>query len=808
MKISYNWLNDFLKTDLSIEKLADLLTDIGLEVEGLTATGVKKEDLNGFVVGKVVSCEKHPNADKLSLTQVDIGSGELQQIVCGAPNITEGLTVPVATIGTVIKDDKGNQFTVKKAKLRGESSNGMICSKKELRIGNDESGIWEMDDEFSAGQLLSDVIETNSDTLIEIGLTPNRADAMSHLGVARDAYAAMKARKIKAEFFAPKTQDFPISKNVNPINIEVKDTDLCPRFTGVYIKDVQVKDSPNWLQDRLKTIGITPKNNIVDATNYILHSLGQPLHAYDSDKLSGNKIIVDSAKGNEKIETLDNETREINKKELLIYDAEKPIGIAGVMGGLETSVSNSTKNIFIESAYFNSISVRKTAKAHGINSDSSFRFERGIDPNFTLKALKIATDLIMKIAGGEIIGDFEDLYSNKIKDFDIVLKISKLNNLTGIRFHKERIKEILELLEIDVISEGTDFIEVKVPPYRVDVQREVDLTEEIMRIHGFNNINSNEKLSTSIVSGEGYKTDKIENSLADMLVSQGFFEAMNISIYNPIYDEWLNYNDGKSIPLANALSSDLSSMRRSLLPGLLENTDYNIKRKAESIKLFEFGNTYTKNENTYKEQKTLALALSGNMFSQHWKIKNRKVSLNDLKGQIEQLFKRLKISNLVARPNDDSNYNNALDLIYNNQVLATLGKVSNKLTKKFDIDQEVFYAEINVQKLLNLYNSYDTLMVSKAPKFPSVKRDLALLIDKKTSYQEIRDLILESNNKIIDVNLFDVYEGDKLPDNKKSYAISINMQDLEKTMIDKEIDKIMNKIINQLKNNLKAELRK
>lgn len=808
MKISYNWLKDFIKTDLSIEKLADLLTDIGLEVEGLTTTGVTKEDLNGFVVGKVVSCKKHPNADKLSLTQVDIGSGELQQIVCGAPNIAEGLTVPVATIGTVIKDDKGNQFTIKKAKLRGETSNGMICSKKELRIGSDESGIWEMNDKFSAGQLLSDVIDTNSDTLIEIGLTPNRADAMSHFGVARDAFAAMKARKIKAEFLAPKTIDLPTSENANPINIEVKDVDLCSRFTGVYIKNVQVKDSPNWLQDRLKTIGITPKNNIVDATNYILHSLGQPLHAYDSDKLSGNKIIVDSAKGNEKIETLDNETREINKGELLIFDAEKPIGIAGVMGGLETSVSNSTKNIFIESAYFNSVSVRKTAKAHGINSDSSFRFERGIDPNFTLKALKFAADLIMKIAGGEIVGNFEDLYSNKINDFEIVLKINKLNNLTGVRFHKERIKEILELLEIDIISEGTDFIEVNVPPYRVDVLREVDLIEEIMRIHGFNNINSNEKLSTSIVSGEGYKTEKIENSLADMLVAQGFFEAMNISIYNPVYDEWLSYDDGKSIPLANALSSDLSSMRRSLLPGLLENTDYNIKRKAESIKLFEFGNTYTKNENSYKEQKTLALVLSGNMFSEHWEIKNRKVSLNDLKGQIEQLFKRLKISNLVAKPNDDSNYNHALDLIYNNKVLATLGKVSKKLSKKFDIEQEVFYAEIKVQKLLDLYNSQDSLIVSKTPKFPSVKRDLALLIDKKTSYQEIRDLIFASNNKIIDVNLFDVYEGDKLPDNKKSYAISINLQDLEKTMTDKEIDKIMNKIINQLKNNLKAELRK
>lgn len=808
MKISHQWLSDFLKTDLSIQKISDILTDIGLEVEGVEQTGISKTDLEGFVVGKVLTCEKHPNADKLKVTTVDLGNGNIQQIVCGAPNVGEGQNVPVATIGTKIKDDKGGSFTIKKAKLRGEESNGMICSKKELKVSEDNSGIWVMNEDLKPGTPLHEVIKPNTDYVYEIGLTPNRADAMSHYGVARDVYAALKAKKLNAEFFDLKNDLELKSNNENKVSVNVEDTDLCPRYSGVYIENVEVKPSPLWLQNRLKAIGLSPKNNIVDITNYILHSLGQPMHAFDADKLNGNAIIVKKSEKGTKFTTLDGVERVLNGEELMIYDKNNPIGIAGVMGGLDSSVTTNTKNIFLESAYFSPVSVRKTAKQHTINSDSSFRFERGIDPNFCAKALENAIKLILENAGGEIVGNIIDLYPHKIEPFNVVLKYRNVDRILGERLHREKIKEILELLEIKVLTENNDVLELQVPPYRVDVQREIDVIEDILRIYGYNNIQLKEKVSTSIVPGEGFLNQKITESISDLLIAQGFNEAMNISMYKKEYNDWLGLKEDESVELINSLSKDLSTMRRSLLPSLLESIDYNIKRKASNIKLFEFGKSYKKDNNTYKETPTLALVVTGNINNERWVEKQKEVSFFYLKGIVEQILRKLKIEDIALEELDLDYYNQALSYKVNGDSLVHIANISNKLLNKFDVSQPVYYAEFNMDLLFELYSKNKGVKFKPLSKFPSVRRDLALLINKETGYNEIEKVVLNCDSTHIkSVNLFDVYEGDKLPKDKKSYAISIQLQDENKTMNDSQIDAIMNKIIKELAKQLNIELR-
>ncbi|MXV38536.1 phenylalanine--tRNA ligase subunit beta [Flavobacteriaceae bacterium Ap0902] len=807
MKISHNWLKDFIKTDLSDDKISEILTDIGLEVEGIAHVGISKEDLENFVVGEVVSCEKHPNADKLKITEVNLGS-ETVQIVCGAPNVALGQKVPVAKPGAIIKDDKGGAFKIKKAKLRGEVSNGMICSKKELRISHDHAGIWVMDTELMPGTPLSEILDTSTDAVFEIGLTPNRADAMSHFGVARDLHVALKARKLNSVYQKPEIKEIPKSTAKNPIEVEIKDSELCPRYAGLYIKNVKVEESPLWLQKRLQSIGLFPKNNVVDITNYILHHVGQPMHAFDADKIKGNKIIVSTASKGSKFHTLDKAERTLNGNELMIQDAHSNLAIAGVMGGLESAVNNETANIFLESAYFNPVSVRKTSKAHAINSDSSFRFERGIDPHFTVKALKLAANLILEIAGGEIVGEIADNYPKPINNFTAVLQYRKVDQLLGERLHRNTIKDILKLLEIDIISETPTSLELEIPAYRVDVRREADLIEEILRIYGYNSLLGNEKVSFSIVPGEGFEKDKIINTLADSLVALGFNEAMNLSMYNEELNQLFGFEDDQSIPILNALSSDLSVLRRSLYPALLKNVDYNLKRKQEQIKFFELGNTYQKKGDEFIEDQVLTMVVSGSQHAVHWDNPEKEVDIFYLKGIINHLLSKFKLNDIQWEEHQDVFSVYTLKGFIHNKEIVKLGSFNKETLKRFDIDQVVYFAEINLENFINTYLNRKETVFKELSKFPQVKRDLALLIDKQITYQTIVETIHELNNPLIkSVDLFDVYEGDKLPADKKSYAISLVLLDENKTMKDKQIDEIMNQVIKILKKELNVELR-
>ncbi|AFL98331.1 phenylalanine--tRNA ligase subunit beta [Ornithobacterium rhinotracheale] len=808
MKISHQLLSDFLKTDLNVEKVSAILTDTGLEVEGVEKTGVAKEDLEGFVVGKVLTCEQHPNADKLKVTTVDLGNGNIQQIVCGAPNIAAGQNVPVATVGTVIKDDKGNSFTIKKAKLRGEESNGMICSQKELRISEDNSGIWVMDESLVAGTPLSEIIEESVDYVYEIGLTANRADAMSHFGVARDAYAAMKSKKLNASFEQPNTELEISSKEKSPIEVKVEDAELCPRYAGIYIKGVKVAPSPQWLQQRLKAIGLSPKNNLVDATNYVLHGLGQPMHAFDADKIAGNTIIVKKATEGEKFTTLDEVERTLSGDDLMICNANEPMCIAGVMGGKDSAVSETTQNIFLESAYFNPVSVRKTAKSQTINSDSSFRFERGIDPNYCVKALHFAVKLIQEIAGGEVVGQIIDVYPTPIEGFDVLLQYRNVERILGERLHREKIKEILELLDIEIISETDGTLELKVPAYRVDVQREIDVIEDILRIYGYNNIQINEKVSSSIVAGEGFLDHKVSEGISDLLITHGFNEAMNLSMYKKEYNDWLGFSEKNSVTLINSLSQDVSTMRRSLLPSLLSNLDYNIKRRNSNIKLFEFGKSYRVENGKYIETPHLALAVTGDVAGENWHEKSRSVSFFYLKGVVEQILEKFKAQNTKGAELKKDYFTYALNYLLNEESLVYVAEVNKDLLKKFDIDQPVFYAEFGMEAFYKNYEENKGMKFKSLPKFPSVRRDLALLLNTDTSYEAVKECVEACDTTHIkDVNLFDVYQGDKLPEGKKSYAISLQLQDEEKTMNDKQIDAIMKKVIKVLQDKLNAELR-
>lgn len=809
MKISYNWLKDFINTELSSTEIAEILTDIGLEVEGIENKGISIEDLDKFVVGEVISCENHPNADKLKVTQVDLGDGVIEQIVCGAPNVAKGQKVPVATSGAIIKDENGNEFQIKKVKLRGESSNGMICSKKELRLSDDHDGIWVMDESLTPGTPLSDVIETSNETIFEIGLTPNRADAMSHFGVARDLFAALKSRNYKAKIQYPTFDKIKTTKKDNPIKVEVLDSENCPRYAGIFMKNIQVSDSPQWLQNRLKSIGLTPVNNVVDITNFVLHSLGQPMHAFDADKIHGNKIIVQSnVYETNHFQTLDKTERKLQGNELLICDSEKPIAIAGVMGGLETSVTHETKNIFLESAYFNPVSVRKTSKQHQINSDSSFRFERGIDPNITLKAIEMAVALIVENAQGKVQGEIFDHYPTPLSNHRVALYFNNVNRLIGEEISRKEIIKILELLEIEILNRHEEYLILDVPAYRVDVQREADVIEEILRIYGFNKIDTPKKMSFSIVSGNGFPEDQMENSIADMLVNQGFYEAMNLSMYPKKFNENLGFEDDKSIDVLNSLSADLAVMRRSLLPGLLENISFNVKRKKEQIKLFEFGKSYVKIKSHFKENKSLGIIISGQWTAENWQLKQENVNASHLKGILQQILTRFNLRDYQLETSQNSFEENGISYWVANKKIAQLSKISKNVLKKFDVQQDVFYAEIDIEEIYKLKNKQGRLKYKTISKFPAVRRDLALLLDKSVSYQEVKNLVLKSETNFIrSINLFDVYEGDKLENNKKSYAISIILQDENKTMNDLQIDQIMKKIINTLKSELNAELR-
>lgn len=808
MKISYNWLKQFIKTDWDAEKTGDLLTDLGLEVEGISTYQSIKGGLKGIVVGEVVSCEQHSNADKLRVTKVDIGTGEHIQIVCGAPNVAQGQKVPVATIGTVLYDAEGNDFKIKKGKIRGEESHGMICAEDELGLGKGHDGIMVLDKKLKPGTPCAEVFNIENDQVFEIGLTPNRSDAMSHFGTARDLKAGLFQQGHNLELISPSVSDFHIDSRTLKIDAEVEDNQLAPRYCGLTISGLTIAESPAWLQNRLKAIGLTPKNNIVDITNYVLHELGQPLHAFDAIKVKGSKIQVKTLPAGTKFTTLDGVDRELHQDDLMICNAEEPMCIAGVLGGLNSGVTEHTTSIFLESAYFNPVSIRKTAKRHALNTDASFRFERGIDPNITEYALKRAALLIQEIAGGEITSGIEDLYPNKIEDFQVFLSFENTTKLIGQEIPKETIKSILTSLDIKVNSVTEGGLGLTIPSYRTDVQREADIIEEILRVYGYNNIEFSNKLNATMSHASKFDDHKLQNVIANQLIAQGFNEMMANSLTTANYTELSEQiNNEHNVQMLNPLSNDLAVMRQSLLFSGLEAISYNINRKQQNLKFFEFGKTYHQYESGYVENKHLSILITGNRNSESWTNTSRESDFFYLKGIIEQLFSRLGLTKLKVSPIKTDVLSEGIALSLGKTKLVEFGIVKRHILKSFGISQEVLFADINWDNVIEVAK-FNKIKFTPITKYPEVKRDFALLLDDKITFEEIHTIAKQSEKKLLkEVSLFDVYQGKNLPAGKKSYAVSFSLQDNEKTLTDKQIDKIMSKLQNSFEKQLGAELR-
>jgi len=808
MKISYNWLKQFIKLPNDPEETGYLLTDLGLEVEGINNFQSVKGGLQGIVVGHVLSCVPHPNADRLKLCKIAIGEGEELQIVCGAPNIKAGQNVPVATIGTTLYDEKGEAWQIKKGKIRGEASNGMVCSESELGLGMSHDGIMVLAKGLTPGTAVAEIFQVENDQVFEIGLTPNRADAMSHWGVARDLKAGYQQQNLSLELITPSVSGFHVDSRSLRIPIHVEDSNLAPRYCGVTISGVSVKESPKWLQNRLKAIGIKPKNTIVDATNYVMHELGQPLHAFDAEKIVGNEIHVKTLKAGTKFTTLDEVERELHEEDLMICDTEKPLCIAGVFGGINSGVSKTTTKLFLESAYFNPVSIRKTAKRHGLNTDASFRFERGIDPNITEYALKRVSLLIIEISGGEITSEIDDRYFKKIEDFQVFLTFKKVNKLIGQNLEEETIKSILASLDIRVNNVTETGMGLTIPSYRVDVQREADVIEEILRVYGYNNIETGTKLNASISNSGRFEDYKLQNLIANQLVGQGFYETMANSLTTPSYIKLSEQlKEEQNVVMLNPLSQDLSVMRQSLLFSGLEAVSYNINRKQTDLKLFEFGKTYHNYESGRIENKHLSLFVTGNKFAENWNSDSRRGSFFYIKGIIERIFERLGISSLKTGEVRADVFSEGVSFSAGKTKLVEFGVVIKSLTKHFGIQQEVLFADFNWDLIQETAKSQKTVFKS-IPKFPAVRRDFALLVDNKIDYKQIEEIANQTEKRLLQsVNLFDVYQGEKLPEGKKSYAISFKFQDEHNTLTDKQVDKIMQKLQQRFEKDLQAELR-
>ena len=808
MKISYNWLKQFLQTDWEVNKTSELLTDLGLEVEGVETIESIKGSLEGVVVGEVLTCIQHPNADRLKLTTVNLGSGDPVQIVCGAPNVAEGQKVPVATIGTTLYDDSGSGFKIKKGKIRGEESHGMICAEDELGLGTSHEGILILDDQLKPGTKAADVFNIEIDKVFEIGLTPNRADAMSHYGVARDFRAGLIQHGINLELISPSVSDFQVDERRLRIDVEVDKKESAPRYCGISIVDVEVKDSPEWIQNRLKSIGLTPKNNIVDITNYVLHELGQPLHAFDAEKIEGNKVVVKTLKPGTKFTTLDGVERELHSEDIMICDAaSNPLCIAGVFGGIHSGVTEKTTSIFLESAYFNPVSIRKTAKRHALNTDASFRFERGIDINFTKYALKRAAILIKEYSNGKIASDVMDFYPEKMEDFQVFFSYDNAFRLIGQEIDKETIKNILASLEIKISSETEAGLGLTIPSFRVDVQREADIIEEILRVYGYNNIKFSHKLNSSI-SFNSNKDTIVENVVANHLTSLGFNETMANSLTKEDYISFSeNLKTEFNVSMLNPLSNDLKVLRQSLLFSGLESISYNLNRKNNSLKLYEFGKTYHKYEHGYQEDKHLTIFISGARTKETWTSPSQNSDFFYLKGIIISILERIGVSNLKTSPIKSDVFSEGIVFSLGKKKLVEFGVVTKQIRKEFGIKQEVLFADFDWSTILSISGN-KKIKVSNLTKFPSVKRDLALLLDEKVTFKELYDLAFQSERNLLkNVDLFDVYQGDKLPEGKKSYAVSFVLQDKNKTLEDRQIDKIMQKLQQSFEKNLEAVLR-
>jgi len=809
MKISYKWLQEYLPIDLDIEKTSEILTDLGLEVEGVEVVESIKGSLKGVVVGKVLTCEKHPNADRLKVTTVDLGNGEPVQIVCGAPNVDKGQKVPVATVGTTLYDEKGDGFKIKKSKIRGEESFGMICAEDELGLGKSHDGIMILDKTLKPGLAAAEVFDIETDYMIEIGLTPNRADAMSHLGTARDLRAGLIQQNITVELITPSVSDFHVDDHTFKIDIEVQDNKRAPRYVGLTISDVKISESPKWLQNKLKTIGLASINNIVDITNFVLHDLGQPLHAFDANKISKNKVIVKTLKKDTLFTTLDGVERKLHEEDLMICDGdEKPMCIAGVFGGIDSGITENTNAVFLESAYFNPVSIRKTAKRHALNTDASFRFERGIDPNITEYAIKRAANLIIELAGGKITSEIIDIYPHKIDDFQIFLSYERLNKLIGHFIPSEEVQNILASLDIKINNHTESGLNLTIPAYRVDVTREVDVIEEVLRVYGYNNVDFSEKLNMSITSSQEQKNEHIQKTVTSQLISQGFYETMANSLTKPEYTDLSDQiNSDANVTILNPLSQDLSVLRQSLLFSGLETILFNINRKNKDLKLFEFGKTYHKYQDNYQEDKHLSLFVSGNKTQAAWNVPAQKSDFFFLKGIVTSLLERIGVTSLKSRPTKSDVFSEGISLSLGKMKLVDLGLLKNAIIKEFGIKQAILYADFNWDNILKIAKNKNISVVLPS-KFPEVKRDLALMIDEEVSFLDIYNLAKQTErNNLKSVDLFDVYQGKNLPAGKKSYAVSFVLEDTEKTLAEKQIESIMSKLQKAFESKLGASLR-
>ena len=820
MNISYKWLKEYVDFDLTAQQVADALTSTGLEVDALEEVQSLKGGLKGLYVGKVLTCEAHPNSDHLHVTTVDLGKGEPSQIVCGAPNVAAGQKVIVADLGCVLYDgDK--EFVIKKSKLRGVESNGMICAEDEIGVGTSHDGIIVLPEDAVVGTPAAEYYNLESDWLIEVDITANRADGLSHWGVARDLYAWLKSNGYETKMHRPDCSKFTVDNHDLPIEVKIENTEACKRYACVSISDCEVKESPDWLKNKLNTIGLRPINNIVDITNYVMMAYGQPLHTFDADMVKGHQIVVKTMPEGTPFQTLDGEEHKLSDRDLAICNAEDPMCIAGVFGGKGSGTYETTKNVVLESAYFHPTWIRKSARRHGLSTDASFRFERGVDPNGTIYALQQAAILCKELAGGKVSMEIVDVYPEKMENAVVDLSYQYVHGLVGKEIPTDKIKAICESLEMKVLEETAEGLKLEIPAYRVDVTRPCDVVEDILRIYGYNNVEIPTQLKGSLViKGDEDQKHKLANIVSEQLVGEGFNEILNNSLTKGAYYEGRNaYAAENCVKIMNPLSTDLNVMRQTLLFGGLESVQHNVNRKRANLRFFEFGNVYTFDPEkanlddpmqAYKEQYHAALWLTGKRVEGSWAHANEESSFYELSAYVENILRRIGVKpGMIVRKKSENDIFSAGLTIENRggKKLIEMGIITKKLLKQFGLDAPVFYAELNWTALMKVIKKNEVLY-TEVPKFPAVSRDLALLVDNSLEFAQIEQIARATEKKLLKkVELFDVYEGDKLPAGKKSYAVNFILQDEEKTMGDKQIEAIMNKLIAQLKKQLNAELR-
>ncbi|MDO1446970.1 phenylalanine--tRNA ligase subunit beta [Rhodocytophaga aerolata] len=804
MKISYNWLKQYIQVDESAQEIANLLTRSGLEVEHVEGVESIKGGLQGIVIGEVLTCKKHPEADKLSLTTVDIGNGSVVPIVCGASNVAAGQKVVVATVGATLYPSEGEPLKIKKAKIRGEVSEGMICAEDEIGIGTSHAGIMVLHTDLPNGTPAAKYFNLEPDYVLEIGLTPNRADAASHIGVVRDLKALLHR-----EYQLPSVEAFHVHQTSASIEVIVENTEAAPRYSGVTISNLTVQESPEWLKKRLQSIGLTPINNVVDVTNFVLHELGQPLHAFDAAKITGNKVVVKTLSPGTPFVTLDGQERKLHDTDLMICNAEEPMCIAGVFGGINSGVTTETKAIFLESACFNPVYIRKTSQQHSLKTDASFRFERGTDPNITVYALKRAALLIGELAGGVVTSEIIDIYPQPVANFEVNLLYKNVNRLIGKVLDKDTIKSILSNLDIHITSETDAALQLSIPPYRVDVQREADVIEEILRIYGYDNIEIPDRLHADYLAEfPSVDKNKLQYKITALLSDNGYYEIITNSLTKAIYTEKFAFvAAGQNVEILNKLSEDLGVMRQTLLFSGLEVMAYNSNRRQKELKLFEFGTTYYKTEGKYVEKNRLALFLAGDKQAESWQQKSKSVNFHDLLSTVQKLLQRMHVKNIESKDTELAIFSYGLCYKINNREVANIGLLQPSICKFMDMKGQVFYADIDWDYLLKQYSG--NLEVKEVPKYPEVRRDLSLVIDKNISFQTIRQLAMASERRLLkSVNVFDVYEGENIGKEKKSYSVSFILQDENATLTDVVIDKTMQRLMQVFEKELSAVIRK